>query len=94
VIDEFFIVLAYSRRTQIALWLGTLFFVTTLITGTFLVGDLEFHGVLAPLTEPVRAALGQRFERLAWGTLGGFVMLAVRFYFKDRKRLLGLSELK
>lgn len=54
-----------------------------------MVGNLEFHGALEPLTLAVRELLASRCERLAWGLLGGFTVLAVQFYIKDHKRLLG-----
>lgn len=88
IFEEFLMVLAYSRRTQVALVLGAISFVTILMLGAYLVDGLQLHGVLAPLTDPVREALLGRYEKAAWGALGGFLMLAIRSYVKDRKRLM------
>ncbi len=86
--EEILLVLAYSKRTQLALVLGAISFVAVLMFGTYLVDGLQFHGMFSPLTDPVREALLGRYEKAAWGALGGFLMLAIRSYFKDRKRLM------
>lgn len=88
-IGELFSVLAYSKRTQAALILGGLSFVACLALGAYMVGGLNLHGALEPLTSPIREVIARRYERLAWGSLGGFMLLAVRFYIKDHSRLLG-----
>lgn len=89
-IEEFLIVLAYSKRTQIALLLGGLSFAGILICGVYFTGRLELHGFLAPLTKAVREALLSRYEGAAWVALGGFLLTAVKCYRKDRKRLFGM----
>lgn len=87
-VEEFLLVLAHSRRTQVALVLGPTFFIAILVLGAYLVHDVQFQGMLAPLTDPIREALLGRYEEAAWGALGTFMVLAVKSYLKDRKRLL------
>jgi uncharacterized membrane protein len=89
-LEETLIVLAHSSRTQMAIVLGIVFFVGFILAGQYFVGDLELHGVLAPLKDVVREGIWQRFDKAAWATLAGFLLLAVKLYRKDRKRLLGL----
>lgn len=88
-LDELFTVLAYSRRTQLVLVLGCLSFIASFALGAYMVGNLNFHGALEPLTGSVREVVARRYERLAWVSLGGFMLLAVRFYIKDHRRLYG-----
>lgn len=88
-LGELLAVLAHSRRTQAALILGGLSFIASLAVGAYMVGGLNFHGALEPLTGPIREVVARRYERLAWGSLGGFMLLAIRFYIKDHRRLLG-----
>lgn len=89
-LGEFLFVLSYSRRTQLALWLGLISFTAIMIVGHYMVSGLNFQGVLAPLTEVVREALLNRYEKAAVSVLAGFMLLAVRAYFRDRKRLLSI----
>lgn len=88
-IEEFLVVLAYSRRTQWALWLGVLAFASIFLAGAYFASHVSFRGVLAPLTEPFQHLVLERYDRAAWGALISFLALAVRSYLKDRKRLLG-----
>ena len=48
------------------------------------------HGALAPLTDVVREKLFHRYDKAAWASLAACLLLAVKLYRKDRKRLLGL----
>ena len=88
--EEFLVVLAYSRRTQWAIGLGMVSFVVILAAGDYFAGHLSFQGIFTPLSDPVREALLGRYDKAAWSSLGGFLVLAVKCYRKDRKRLLAL----
>jgi hypothetical protein len=90
VLAEAWVMLCYSTRTQLAIFFGAAFFVGILLTGQSLVGRLEFHGPLAPLTDVVRDQLIHRYDKAAWIALCSFWLLAIKFYRKDRRRLLGL----
>jgi hypothetical protein len=54
------------------------------------IDGLEQHGPMAPLTDVIRDALKHRYDKVAWMALGGFLLVAIRAYRKDRRRLLGL----
>lgn len=82
--------LCYSTRTQLAIIFGAAFFVGILLAGQSLVGGLELHGPLAPLTDVIRDRLMHRYDKAAWIGLGSFWLLAIKIYRKDRKRLMGL----
>jgi uncharacterized membrane protein len=87
---ELWVVFCYSTRTQLALAFGVAFFVCIMLTGDVLVGRVELHGSLAPMTDVIREALMHRYDRAAWMALSGLLLVAVRAYRKDRRRLLGI----
>jgi Na+-transporting NADH:ubiquinone oxidoreductase subunit NqrE len=88
--EEFLVVLAYSQRTQWAIGLGMVSFVVILTVGDYFAGHLSLQGMFAPLSDAVREALLGRYDKSAWSSLGAFLLLAVKCYRKDRKRLLAL----
>lgn len=87
---EVWVVFCLSTRTQFAIAFGVIFFVGILLMGQVLVGGIELHGLMAPLTDEVRDRLMHRYDKLAWVALGSFFLLAIKFYRKDRRRLLGV----
>lgn len=87
---EILVVLAHSSRTQFALVLGVVSFVGLMVAGDYFVGRIQLHGALSPLTEVVREQLFHRYDKAAWGSLVACLLLAIKLYRKDRKRLLGL----
>jgi len=89
-LEEFLVVLAYSRRTQLAIGLGAISFVVILAVGDYFVSGLNFPGIFAPMAEAVREALLGRYEKAAWSSLSGFLLIAFKCYRKDKKRLLSL----
>jgi len=88
--DEFLIVMAYSKRTQFAIWMGMISFVVILALGEHFVENVNFQGLLAPLTTVIHEALLDRCDKAAWSSLGGFLLLAIKFYRKDSKILLSM----
>lgn len=86
--EEFLVVLAYSTKTQLAVIFGLAFFVGTMVAGVYFTSHLEIHGILAPLTDVVREKIAHRYDKVAWGNLAAFFLIAVKCYKKDRKRLL------
>lgn len=89
--EEFLIVLAYSAKTQLALVFGAVFYFGTLMLGEHFASSLVFQGMLAPLADAIRPIILHRYEHAAWGSLLGFLLLAVKCYRKDRKRLLNCN---
>jgi hypothetical protein len=88
-LDEFPVVLAYSTKTQLALLFGFAFFLGILLAGDYFVGRLELHGTLSPSTDAIRNMIAHRYDKVAWASLASFLLLAIKCYKKDRKRLLG-----
>lgn len=89
VLEEIWIVVRHSTRTQVALALAVIFFVGFMLVGQVLVGRFELYGVMAPLTDVFRERLLHRYHKAAWIAFLGFLLLAFRLYRKDRRRLLG-----
>lgn len=83
-------VFCLSKKTQLALALGVVFFSGILLVGEVFVGGLELHGHLKPLTNVVRDSLMHRYDKAAWVALGSFLLLAIKTYRKDRRRLFGI----
>jgi len=88
-IEEVLMVVSCSTRTQLAIMFGVVFFVGFLLAGQVIVGRIELHGFLAPLTDVIRDRLLHRYDKAAWIALGSFLLLAIRAYRRDRQRLLG-----
>lgn len=87
---EILVVLAHSKRTQLAIWLGLISFIVISVIGNYLVSHLEFQGFLAPFTNVIQESFFARYDKAAWSSLGAFLLLALKFYRKDRRRLLTL----
>lgn len=87
--EEIWIVVSHSTKTQLALALAVIFFVGFMLIGQMLVDRIELHGVMTPLTDVIRERLLHRYHKAAWIALASFLLLAVRLYQKDRRRLLG-----
>jgi hypothetical protein len=89
-LEEFIVVLSYSTKTQLSIFFGVAFFFGTLALGHHVASTLIAQGMFAPLMDALRPIIVHRYEKLAWGSLFGFMLLAVKCYKKDRKRFLGL----
>lgn len=85
--DEVVTVVAYSRKTQVALVLGPVSFFTIRLLEARFVGGLELTGPMAPLTESVKAVFHERYDKIALGSLLAFWILAWKCYRRDRKML-------
>jgi len=89
-LEETWIVLSHSTRTQVAIACAFVFFFGFLLAGQIFVEQIELHGFLAPLTDVVRERLLHRYDKAAWIALGSFLLVAIKLYRRDRRRLLGL----
>lgn len=87
-LEEFLLVLAYSRRTQWALLLGVFGFISMLLAGAYFSSQVMLSGALALMSEPLQRIVLLRFESAAWIVLVSSLTFAVKSYVKDRKRLL------
>lgn len=81
-------VLQHSTRTQLALMAAFVSFFGMLLLGNHMAGDIEFSGPLAALTDPFREVIAHRYEKAAWMLLFGFLGLAMKNFFRARRRLL------
>lgn len=88
IFEELLISLMYSRKAQFALWMGPISFFAILMIGHHLVGNLEFHGPLAPISEAIKPLLLFRYEHIAWGSLISFWLMAGKTLVKDRNKYL------
>jgi len=84
---EFLIVFAMSKRFQWALIFAMAAPVIILIIGDLAVANFELHGVMKQFEEVFIEKIFKRFDKLALFTFISFSVLAVKFYFKDRRRL-------
>lgn len=85
---EILIVIAYSGRTQAAIILGMVGFIVINLIGDFYLADFQLSGFMAPLTAVINEKLLHRYDKAAWGVLFSCWWLAVKFYRKDRKKVL------
>lgn len=89
-LEEVWVVISYSTKTQLAIAFGLISFGSFLLLGEVMVSHIEFHGALAPVTDVVKEKLMHRYDKAAWAALGSFALLAFKMYRKDRHRLLGV----
>ncbi len=87
-LEELLITLMYSKKAQLSLLLGPIFFIGIMLVGHHMVSNMVFHGVMAPMTEAVRSVVAFRYEHAAWGALITFWILAGKVLIKDRKKYL------
>lgn len=90
IFEEIFMVIAYSARTQLAIFLGALSFIGILLAGDYFASHFELHGLFAPMRDVIRENIVHRYDKAAWLALGSFWLLAFKCYKEDRKRLLQL----
>ncbi|MCL2915551.1 hypothetical protein L2725_17490 [Shewanella corallii] len=84
---EFLYVLALSRRTQWALFMGVIFYIAIDTFGSYLLSNFELHGHFKALEIVISEKILRKYDKLALITLLSFWFLAVKYYLKDRKRL-------
>jgi hypothetical protein len=89
-LEEILMVLAHSPRTQFAIAVGLASFVGLMLAGEYFVGRFELQGMFAPLTDVIREQLWHRYDEAAWTALVSSLLLAMKLYRKDRRRLLGI----
>ncbi|WP_373386606.1 hypothetical protein [Pseudomonas alcaligenes] len=85
-LTEILYVIALSKRTQVALILGVVFFVGISLVGEFYVSRLHFSGPLAGLEQAVIPKLMKRYDKVALIALISFWALAFKFYHRDKRR--------
>lgn len=88
-LHEIFYVINLSKRVQIVLIFGMLAFIAILTFGAYQVSELTMVGPAKGIEIPLKQMFAKRYEALAFMTLFSSIVTAVRWYMKDRKRLLG-----
>lgn len=87
---DILLVIAYSRRTQLAIFFGIFGFIVINLMGNYYLNNLQLSGQMASLTDVIRDKLAHRYDKAAWGVLLSFLVLAVKLYQKDKKKLWNL----
>lgn len=88
--EEFFLVLQFSWKTQLWIYLGMVFFLGFLLGGEYFAGSFVLHGFLAPMTDVIREKILHRYDKAAWMLLGSSWLMAIKQFRKDRKRILSM----
>ncbi|MDO9103674.1 MAG: hypothetical protein Q7U57_01800 [Methylovulum sp.] len=87
-LTEILIVIAYSGRTQAAIILGMIGFIGINLIGDYYLSHFQLSGTMLPFTEVIKEKLIHKYDKAAWGILISFLLLAIKFYRKDRKKFL------
>lgn len=86
---EILIVIAYSGRTQAAILLGLIGYISISLVGDYYLSNFQLSGQMVSLSEIVRDKFAHRYDKAAWGVFISFMFLAFKCYRKDRKKFLG-----
>lgn len=89
-VEEFLVVLTHSRRTQFAIVMGVVFCAGLLLGGAYIASHVDLAGLSGRAEDAIIAKLVHKYDKAALICLLGWWSVAVKCYFKDRKRLLGL----
>ncbi|MDO9419986.1 MAG: hypothetical protein Q7T66_04910 [Herminiimonas sp.] len=85
-IDDVLMILAYSRKTQLAFMLGVVGFLVILLTGWYQLENFQLQGMMAPYSDFFRDKILRKYDKAAWFCLISFWILAFKMYQKDKKR--------
>lgn len=86
---EILIVIAYSGRTQAAIFLGLIGYISINLVGDYYLANFQLSGQMVQLTEIIRDKFAHRYDKAAWGVFISFMFLAIKYYRKDRKKYFG-----
>ncbi len=85
---EIMFVISYSGRAHAAIFMGIVSFLIIQWIGNIVLSDFQLSGHLSILTDVIKEKLGHRYDNLAWITLLGFWITAIKRYHKDKKKLV------
>lgn len=85
---EILMVIAYSGRTQAAIILGMIGFITINLVGDYYLSNFQLSGHMSGLTEIFKEKIFHRYDKAAWGVLFSCWWLAFKLYRKDKKKFL------
>jgi hypothetical protein len=83
---EFLTILSMSKRTQWAIILGFLFFIGIHLLGDWVVIHVQLHEQASLLNEVILQKIARQYDKVANITLFSFLILAYKFYRKDKAR--------
>jgi hypothetical protein len=86
---EFRLILENSKKTQWAIFLGVFGFIAIHLFANYQLSNFQLQGPMSGLTDAIRENLFNRYEKVAWGCLITFWLLAIKLYRRDKKRLYG-----
>lgn len=84
---KFLYVFSLSKKTHWAFTFGVVIYFGVLVLGNYAVNGLELTGHLKPLEDVIRDKLLYRYDKFALVALISFLVLAVKNFIKDWKRL-------
>ena len=85
---EFLYVVLMSKRCVFAFLLGIILFFLISAYGQHALENFQLQGVFKGIEDVVRDKFLRRYDKLALGALITCWILAIKFYIKDRKRVL------
>ncbi|MFA5652738.1 MAG: hypothetical protein WDA72_01345 [Desulfomonilia bacterium] len=83
---EFMVILAYSKRTQWAVVLGLVSFLSFFVLEDYMVGNINLHSFPPILNDSIKEILVGKYHKAAFGSLFSFWFLAFKLYKRDKKR--------
>lgn len=89
-LQEFLVALGYSTKTQWTLAVGVWMSIATWLIGRWWSSTIELTGPLAGLVPVLQNFIQDRYSVVSLLILTSTVLVSVRTYLKDRKRLLQL----
>jgi hypothetical protein len=89
-LEESLAVFVRSTKTQICIVAGLFSFALFMIGGDYFAKSFEFRSAPAGVVDAIRLKIMHRYDNAAWIALATFLLLAVKSYREDRKRLLDL----
>ena len=84
---EFLVVLCHSKRTQLAVFLGVFGFVAIHVWGDYHLSTFELSSHMSSTGKVIKDKFLTRYDKVALGCLISFLLLAIKLYRKDKKRL-------
>ena len=87
--EELIFVYNHSSRTRWAIYLGFIFFIGVTLIGNHVTSNFHLSGPLKFMEDVFREKILHKYEKIAFYTLFSFFGLAIKFFIKDKKRLLG-----
>ena len=86
-LDNFLYVVATSKRVQLSIILGPIFYIGISLLGEYMIENIMLQGTMASFQDVIVNKLLSRYDKVALFALISFWALAVKLYFKAKNRL-------